>query len=199
MTGIHKYLLALLLSGLTICASARTDSYASSPKMRTMLMLNAGISAQRNPAFGFTVARVGAFGYYGSFLIGLDNIHLDHAYHADALGRLTDGQYAGVIPFYTGERAYNRFSGTIGGMARMVIPLYVYAGAGYGYRTETRELLNKQWVEAASSLGHSAVVEAGLMGQIGNFTLTAGYELFIGQQNRLYHEAKVGIGYTLEK
>ena len=81
----------------------------------------------------------------------------------------------------------------------MGIPLFVYAGGGYGYRTETRELLNRQWVQTANSLGHSGVVEAGLMGRVGNFTLLAGYTLFVGQQMRLYHEARVGIGYVIEK
>jgi len=199
MTGSKKYLLTLLLSVLTLYASARTETNASLPKMRTMLMLNAGISAQRQPALGFTVARTGNFGYYANFMIGLDNLHLNYDYRIDNFYCLTDGLYAGVIPFYSGKRAYNRLSATVGGMARMVIPLYIYAGAGYGYRTETWELMNKQWVQTASSLGHSAVVDTGLMGQIGNFTLLAGYTLFIGQQNRLYHEAKVGIGYTLDK
>ena len=81
----------------------------------------------------------------------------------------------------------------------MGIPLFAYVGAGYGFRSETRELLNKQWVQVAGSLNHSAVVEAGLMGQIGNFTLLAGYSLFVGQQMRLYHEARVGIGYVIDK
>lgn len=167
--------------------------------MRTSLMLNAGISDCRQPALGFSVGRYGQLGYYASFMIGLDNLHLASDYHADVDGCLLDGDLAGYIPFYSGRRAYNRLSATLGGVCRMGIPLFICVGAGYGYRTETWELMNKQWAETAKSLGHSAVVEAGLMGQIGNFTLLAGYTLFIGQQNRLYHEAKVGIGYTLDK
>ena len=81
----------------------------------------------------------------------------------------------------------------------MKIPLYLYAGAGYGYRSETRELMNKEWAETAASLRHSAVVEAGLIGQMDNVTLMAGYMLFIGQENHLYHEAKIGIGYIFNK
>lgn len=167
--------------------------------MHTMLMLNAGISDYRQPALGFTVARVGQWGYYANFLIGLDNLHVAYDYQIDAEGRLLNGMYAGTTPFYSGRRAMNRFSVTAGGMCRVGIPLYVYAGAGYGYRTQTWELLNKRWALTANSLGHSAVIDAGLMGQIGNFTLLAGYSLFIGQQMRLYHEARVGVGYIIDK
>ncbi len=81
----------------------------------------------------------------------------------------------------------------------MVIPLYAYVGAGYGYRTETRELLNRKWVEADTSLGHSGIVEAGLIGRIEAITLQAGYTLFIGRDNRLYHEARVGLGVTINR
>lgn len=199
MTDRLKYIILLLLCGQTACLFGQTDASWTKPEMRTSLILNAGISDNRQPALGFTVAYAGNFGFYVGGLIGLDAIHIAHDFHIDSDGRLQDGAQAGLIPFYSGERAYNRFSATTGAVFRMKIPLFAYAGAGYGYRSETRELLNKQWVETAGSLGHSAVVEAGLMGQIGNFILQAGYTLFIGQQNRLYHEAKVGIGYTLEK
>lgn len=193
-----KYILILLLSGLSVCAFGEQKKSISST-MRTSLMLNACVSNYKQPALGFTIARSGAFGYYANFMIGLDNMHMGYTYHADADNRLTDGDNAGIIPFYTGKRAYNRLSATAGAMAKMVIPLYLYVGAGYGYKTETRELLNKQWVQAATSLGHSALVEGGLFARWDNVTLQAGYVLFIGQQNRLYHEAKVGLGYTFKK
>lgn len=169
------------------------------PAMKTAFVLNAGISEYKNPSLGFTVARIGPFGYYASFLMGIDQIHLNYDYRAAADGSLLNGEWAGLLPFYSGKRAVNRFSVTAGGMCRMVIPLHVYLGAGYGFRTETRELLNRKWVEAATSLGHSGLIEAGLIGQIESITLQAGYTLFIGRDRRLYHEAKVGIGYTFNK
>jgi len=204
MTKLRTYLSLILLCAWSVgvCAEAEPPKQApAKPKypMRTMLMLNAGISDYKQPALGFTIARVGQWGYYANFMIGLDNLHTSFDYHIDAEGCLLDGEYAGVTPFYTGQRAVNRFSASLGGMCRMGIPLFIYAGGGYGYRTETRELLNRQWVQSANSLGHSGVVEAGLMGRIGNFTLLAGYTLFIGRQMRLYHEARVGIGYVIDK
>lgn len=189
-----KYIILLFVCSLTMGMSAQTKM--ALPPLRTAFLLNAGISDQRSPSLGVTVARIGNFGYYANFMIGLDNIHLKYDYRAAADGSLIDGENAGMIPFYSGKRAVNRLSATIGGMCRMVIPLHVYVGAGYGYRSETRELLNKKWVEAASSLEHSGLVEAGLIGQIESITLQAGYTLFIGRDNRLYHEARVGIGYT---
>ena len=194
-----KYLLTVLLCGFSIGAFSKSDATNTDIPMRTNLIINAGISDNRQPALGFTVSRIGKFGYYANFMIGIDNLHLAYDYRAAEDGSIMDGEQAGVIPFYSGRRATNRFSGTTGAFFRMGIPLYTYVGAGYGYRTETRQLLNGQWVQAGNSLGHSGLVDVGLMGKLGNFTLQAGYTLFIGQEHRLYHEAKVGIGFLLEK
>lgn len=195
-----KYLLAVvLLSGLTIGAKAQDDPKKKESLMRTCLLLNAGISDHKQPSLGFTVARIGPFGYYANLMIGIDNIHISYDHRIASDGSLKDGENAGLIPFYADRRANNRLSATIGAMAQMKIPLYTYLGAGYGYKSETWQMLNKQWVETAGSLRHSAVVEAGLIGRIDNITLSAGYMLFIGHQNRLYHEAKVGVGYTFDK
>lgn len=193
----NKYIILVLLSSITLGLSAQAK--VSLPAMRTAFLLNAGVSDQRPPSLGVTIARIGNFGYYANFMIGIDNMHLKYDYRTAADGSLIDGENAGLIPFYSGKRAVNRLSATIGGMCRMVIPLHLYVGAGYGYRSETRELLNMKWVEAASSLEHSGLVEAGLIGQIESITLQAGYTLFIGRDNRLYHEARVGIGYTFNK
>jgi len=167
--------------------------------MRFMLIGNVGISQYRQPSLGFTLAHVGVAGYYVSGMIGLDNMHLKYDYSIAPDGSLMDGPDAGLIPFYTGRRSMNRFSVTAGAVVRMVIPLYAYVGGGYGYRTETRELMNREWVQASSSLGHGGVAEVGLIGRIENLTLMAGYTLFIGRQAHLYHEAKIGIGYTFDK
>ncbi len=167
--------------------------------MKTSIFLNVGISDYKKPALGFSIVRTEKWGYYANFMIGVDQMHMKYDYRIDTDSRLLDGENAGLIPFYTGRRAMNRLSASAGLMAKMVIPLYLYAGAGYGYRTETRELLNKKWVQTAASPGHSGVVEAGLIGQVDNVTLMAGYMLFIGQQMHLYHEAKIGIGYIFNK
>lgn len=195
----NKYLFTLLLLAMSVLASAQSAPSAQEVKMRTVFMLNAGISQSRLPAIGFTLARVGNFGYYANFMIGIDNLHLAYDYSLSPDDRLLDGSNAGSIPFFSGNRAINRFSVSAGGFARLKIPLFLYAGAGYGFRTETRELLNNEWALAASSLGHSAVVEAGLMGQVGDFVILAGYTLFIGRQMQLHHEARVGVGYMFNR
>ena len=184
---------------MAVGAFAQSEQKKSKYPMRFSVMLNAGISQCRQPAFGFTVAHAGLFGYYVNAMIGLDNIHLSYDYHAAADGSLMEGENAGTIPFYSGQRAHNHFAVTTGAIFRMGIPLYAYVGGGYAHRTETRELLNRQWVQAASSLGHSGVVDVGLMSRVDNFSIMAGYALYIGQQMNLYHEAKVGIGYTFNK
>lgn len=189
----------ILLSGLSMSVFAQQNAANSLYRMRTSLLFNAGISDCRQPSLGFTVNRVGKFGYYANFMIGLDNMHMGHDYHAAPDGSLVEGENAGLIPFYSGKRAYNHLSATVGAISYLGIPLYLYVGAGYGFRSETRQLLNKQWVEAASSLRHSAVIDAGFIGRIDNFTIMAGYTLFVGQTRNLHHEAKIGIGYVFDK
>ena len=189
----------VLLCTLSLCAYGQEKNLFAQYPMHTSLIFNAAVSDCKSPALGFTVSRQGQLGYYANFMIGLGNMHLKTDFHADENGRLLDGDNAGMMPFYSGKRAYNRFSGTVGLSCRMGIPLFAYVGGGYGYRTETRELLNHKWVEAASGQGHSGIVEAGLIGHIERLTLQAGYTLFIGQQQHLYHEAKVGIGFTFYK
>ena len=189
----------VLLNGWLFCAGAQKAKPKYVSPMRTSVFLNVGVSDRKPPALGFSVARTDKWGYYANFMIGLDNMHMKYDCLIDADGRLLDGENAGLIPFYTGRRGINRLSASAGFMAQLKIPLYLYAGAGYGYRSETRELLNKDWAETAASLRHSAVVEAGLIGQVDNVTLMAGYVMFIGQQMHLYHEAKIGIGYIFNK
>lgn len=193
------YILLVLLGGWLFCAAEQKAKPKYVSPMRTSIFLNVGVSDCKVPSLGFSIARTAKWGYYANFMIGVDNMHMKYDYHIDADSRLLDGGNAGLIPFYTGRRAINRLSASAGFMAQMKIPLYLYAGAGYGYRSETRELLTKEWAETAASLRHSAVVEAGLIGQVDNVTLMAGYVMFIGQQTHLYHEAKIGIGYIFKK
>jgi len=199
MRNVCKYLFVVMVCAMSVAAYPQSDNSGAKLRMRTSIFLNAGISDCRRPAIGLTIAGAAQFGYYASFLIGVDNMHAKYDYRIDPDGRLLDGEHAGLIPFYSGRRAYNRISVSAGAMCRMGIPLYAYLGAGYGFKCETRELLNRQWgVVSATDLNNSAVIEAGLVGHIKNFSLLAGYNLFVGQQNRLFHEAKVGIGYTFD-
>lgn len=222
MTNKLKHILVVLLSATSLCTHAQNNSTPTPTKLNSSLIVNVGISDCKLPAVGFTFVQAAKFGYYANFMIGPDNIHMGYDRRIDSegvlLGRsniwtrdiannalysedvLLDGNNnQGLLPFYSGKRAYNRLSGTAGFLIRMKIPLYTYIGGGYGYRSETRELLNGKWVQTANSLGHSGVAEVGLIGRIGRLTLQAGYSLFIGQQAHMYHEAKVGIGYTFIK
>lgn len=187
----------VLICSLAMYISAQNKS--SWPDMQTSFLINVGISDYPKPSLGLSFARSGLLGYYANFMIGIDNMHISHDYMAAEDGSLINSETPGLIPFYSGKRAVNRLSATMGGMCRMVIPLYAYVGAGYGYRTETRELVNKKWVEMANSPGHSGIVEVGLIGRIETLTLQAGYVLFIGREFHLYHEARVGLGITFNK
>ena len=95
-----------------------------------------------------------------------------------------------AVPFFTGKEQRTRLSGTVGLTVNMVIPLYFYAGVGYGYRSLTWETVGGDWMtyERTSFAGVNA--DFGFMFNIKGFALSAGYSTI----NFQYHEVKVGIG-----
>ena len=84
-------------------------------------------------SFGLTYGRVKLFGYYASVMLST-GIHYDNDYTAERDGSLYIyngyGTCDHLYPFYTGKNSYNRASLTLGGIVRMVIPLYLNTGAG---------------------------------------------------------------------
>lgn len=152
-------------------------------------------------SFGLTYGRVKLFGWYVNVMLGT-GMHWGHKYSTDGDGIYENGEY--IYPFYTGKTSHNHFSLAGGAVVRLVIPLYLYAGIGYGYQTITREINNGEWVlvkhhgHHSLSLGHSMEYEVGLQGNIKGFTLLAGYSFFTNYSEELMHEIKVGIGYTFK-
>ena len=156
-----------------------------------MIMANAGISNSPDYAFGLTYAYIKHVGFYVSAMSNF-GFKFNAKYDAQSDGSLYKTY---EYPFYTGKTEYTRLEATVGGMVRMRIPLYAYAGVGYGYRGLYCEAINGEWVRIHnnSTAYHGAVVEAGLTGNIKGFLISAGYSVYISKG--IYHQAKLGIGY----
>lgn len=151
-----------------------------------------GFSDMRNPihSFGLTYGRVKLFGFYVNAMVstGFHYGYKDVSYRE---------KISGTYPFYTGKNSNNRASCVFGGIVRMVIPMYLYMGLGYGYQSYTRQISSGEWImEEYYSATHSGIFDIGLQGNIKGFTISVGYDMLFG--NRLYHEAKIGLGYTFK-
>ena len=138
-------------------------------------------------ALGVSYGRVKLFGWYTSFMLEMGKMH--YAY---------DGEVPGDEAFYTGNYSSNYLSFSAGGMVRIVIPLYFYAGLGYAYQSETRETTGGKWVMITDwdrSPGHTFMYEAGFQGNLKNgltFSFGMTYTLIDNVQ------FKFGIGYTFK-
>lgn len=168
----------------------RKERIASYPWSH-MIMVNAGLSSSPDYAFGLTYAYVKQGGFYVSAMSNF-GFKFNAKYDAQSDGSLYKTY---EYPFYTGKTEYTRLEATVGGMVRMRIPLYAYAGVGYGYRGLYCEAINGEWVRIHnnSTAYHGAVVEVGLTGNIKGFLISAGYSVYISKG--IYHQAKLGIGY----
>lgn len=156
-------------------------------------------SDQRRHSFGFTYGRVKLFGWYANFTMGT-GIHYGYNYTADGRGRISHGGEE-ITPFYSGKASLNRISFTGGTIVRMVIPLYLYLGIGYGYVSTTRELTNGNWAQMAGwkyGSGHCMHWDIGLQGNIKGFTIAVGYSVLTPYDDGSLHEVKISIGGTFK-
>ena len=151
-----------------------------------MLLLNYAFTTMgKTHNVGFTYARCKEAGFYVDAMVGTE-WHFAKA-----------GSYA-YNRFVTNKTSHPRISFGAGAIVRMVIPLYVYAGAGYAYRELNYKTYSGDWVHYDDNPCHYANVECGLMGNVKGFTIQAGYSLLArrGDGEQLAHEIKVGLGYT---
>ena len=106
----------------------------------------------------------------------------------------------GVYPFYTGKKSANQLELTAGGIVRLVIPLYIYFGTGYGYRSLTREISSGEWVKMINrdySFGNGQSWAIGIQGNIKGFTISGGFT-YITNYRRGIPEGRIGLGYTFK-
>lgn len=173
--------------------TARKERIASYP-WSNFIMVNGAYALYPEYAFGITYARVKQCGFYISAMMN-PSIRFHADYHASAHGTIY-GDFYGEYPFYSGNYTSTRVSATAGALVRLHIPMYLYAGVGYGYRGLFYETTDHEWVawHTANTIYHGMHWEAGLMGNIKGFAISLGVSSITDFSN-MYYEAKLGLGY----
>ena len=165
----------------------RFAEWKNSFPMSHILMANGAFALYPEYAFGLTYGQVHIGGWYVNVMLNA-NIHVTS----------TDVAAFDYPPFYTGRQDAMRLSATIGGLVRLYVPVYFYAGVGYGYRAAYFEDIEHQWIRqsyADATPGHGVHWELGLTGNIKGFSLSAGLSAISGiSYPGTYYEAKIGIG-----
>jgi hypothetical protein len=73
---------------------------------------------------------------------------------------------------------------------RLSLPLYLYAGAGYGYKKLAWETAEGSWAENTDKTYTGAEAELGLILRSKNFAVSAGVQ----SNSFKYIEATIGVG-----
>ena len=169
--------------------TARKERIAAYP-WSNFVMVNGAYAFYPEYAFGITYARVKQYGFYVSAMMN-PSVRFQADHYASASGAI-DGEY----PFYSGKHTSTRISATAGALVRLYIPMYLYAGVGYGYRGLFYETTEHEWVawRTANTIYHGMNWEAGLMGNIKGFAISLGVSSITNFSN-MYYEAKLGLGY----
>lgn len=169
--------------------TARKERIAAYP-WSNFVMVNGAYAFYPEYAFGITYARVKLYGFYVSAMMN-PSVRFQADHYASASGAI-DGEY----PFYSGKHTSTRISATAGALVRLHIPMYLYAGVGYGYRGLFYETTEHEWVawRTANTIYHGMNWEAGLMGNIKEFAISMGVSSITDFSN-MYYEAKLGLGY----
>ena len=173
--------------------TARKERIASYP-WSNFIMVNGAYALYPEYAFGITYARVKQCGFYISAMMN-PSIRFHADYHSWENGWIF-GEYGYEYPFYSDNYTSTRVSATAGTLIRLHIPMYLYAGVGYGYRGLFYETTDHEWVawHTANTIYHGMHWEAGLMGNIKGFAISLGVSSITDFSN-MYYEAKLGLGY----
>ena len=172
---------------------ARKERIAAYP-WSNFIMVNGAYAFYPEYAFGITYACVKQCGFYISAMMN-PSIRFHADYHSWENGTIY-GDYSDEYPFYSGNYTSTRVSATAGALVRLHIPMYLYAGVGYGYRGLFYETTDHEWVawHTANTIYHGMHWEAGLMGNIKGFAISLGVSSITDFWN-MYYEAKLGLGY----
>lgn len=159
-----------------------------------IFLLNGAYSSCPQYSFGLTYGHVKRFGWYANVMSNF-GFRFSGEYESDAQGRI-NGEY----PFYSGAKTSTYLSASVGAVVRLHIPLYLYGGAGYGYRGVFYELATGEWAscKAETASQHGLHWEAGVLCNIKGFALSGGVSS-VTDFGANFFEAKIGIGYFIYK
>ena len=126
------------------------------------------------------------FGWFLSVMTNGSFKGMSAAANCDAEGFLDDGSY----PLYTGEKAKDRHSVIVGGVARLSSLLYARVGVGYGMRNLSWKDVNGQYYRNMGYSVSGVDLSVGLQMHIGNFAMS----LEGVTTNFKTIEGKIGVG-----
>ena len=160
-----------------------------SKKTRTMVMPVVGIGS--TTSFGLMVGVVKKWGWYLKAKYDFKN--QETVGECDSDGLSMDG----TPMWFTGETASSRMAITTGAMYRVAKPLYLYLGAGYGYKKLAWEMAegesgtnSDQWAENQDETFKGIEADLGLVLRMKNIALSAGLQ----SNSFKYFEATLGVG-----
>lgn len=151
-------------------------------KTRTLLMPVAGIGTPLS--YGAMIGVVKKWGVYAKVKTNLGN----NDYELDSTSKGMDGN--GNSVWFGNETESYRMSFTGGLMFRMIMPLYLYVGGGYGYKTLKWKTADDKWARITDKSYQGAEAELGLIWRIKNVALSAGAQSI----NFKHFEGTVGLG-----
>ena len=174
-------------------AKKRAEKYAYIPKSNFFL-LNGAYSSCPQYSFGLTYGHVKRLGWYANVMSNF-GFKFTSDYESDANGCI-NGEY----PFYSGNRKATYLSASVGAVVRLHIPVYLYGGAGYGYRSVFYELATGEWTscKAETASSHGLHWEAGLLCNIKGFALSGGISSSTNFDASFF-ETKIGVGCFINK
>lgn len=139
-------------------------------------------------SMGFSVGMVKRYGWFVSAMTNGSFTGMGNLPQVDVQGFLEDGH----LPMYNGTKATDRLSVIAGGMMRVVEPLYVRVGVGYGAHNLCWQDKEQQWYKIKGYSFQGVDVSAGLQAHLGGFVLS----LETVTTNFQTLEGKVGVGYA---
>ena len=153
-----------------------------SMKTRTLVMPLIGIG--ETLSYGIMVGVVRKWGGYVKAKYSFSSLSTDVT--VDDAG-VVEGTSAKA--WFTGADKSERFSITAGALYRITLPLYAYAGIGYGNKTLAWEMADGKWAEASD---HSA---KGIESEIGAIYRYKEFAVSLGVENTAfkYWEFNVGV------
>jgi opacity protein-like surface antigen len=151
-------------------------------KIRTLVMPVAGFGEATS--FGAMIGVVKKYGFYVKAKTNLQS-------QSTELECTSEGLYDDGTPmWFTGEKTTSRLAVTAGLLYRLSLPVYLYAGAGYGYKKLAWETAEGVWAENTDKTYTGAEAEVGLILRSKNFAVSAGVQ----SNSFKYVEATIGVG-----
>lgn len=151
---------------------------------RSLILATAGLSKSQN-SYGVMLGYVKKFGAYVRVRSDFNKVP-ETSKMCSSTG-IVDG-YQG---WFTGNSQMSRTSVTGGGLIKIMNPLYLYAGAGYGVRNLVWEMYDGTYAKVRGSSYQGLETELGLILRAGPVALSAG----ISANSFKVPEASLGFGF----